>query len=387
MKRAFMRSLLPLLVIALSTACSGGSGNPAEPSPAADGATISGVVTGPAVQAGGASMLSGPAATAGAGLTVSVAGTGISAPADATGRFTLTGVPAGDLELVFAGAGVNARLSLAVREREQVTLRVTVNGSTAILNGEERLYSGKLEIEGKISDVNPEDTTDTIVVNGLRIHVPPGTTIRHGDMQYLFDDLRAGDRVHVRATQGTDGLVAELVLLQNPAPDGIEDPEDPEDPDETEDPDDKVELEGRISALEPEGAGTLLVDGKLVSVPSDATIRRGETPIGFDDLKVGDRVHVRGHLEATMIVAELVILQNDNPTVPVNVKGIVTSVATGAACPAIEFVVQGWTIEAGAGTDFRKAPCSSIAAGVSVHVFGHVDQETGHVVAVWIQVG
>jgi hypothetical protein len=377
MRSVFIRSLVPFALAALLAAC---GGNPARPSPDT-GATISGVVFGPALSVGGSAALAGQAATAGAGLTVSVAGTTLSATVDGSGGFLLNGVPPGDRELVFTAAGVNARVTLAVRDREEIKLRVMVDATSATIDAEQRLVSGKVEIEGKIATL--DDPSNTMVVNGITIHVPAGVAIRHGDNPYTFPDLAEGDRVHVKGTQETDRVVAELVLLQNAAGQTIPDPEDEE---EDDDPADKVELEGRIAALMPGGAErTLLVDGTTVSVPSRAEIRHGSTPVLFEDLEVGDRVHVRGQMSGTMLVAELVLLQDDNTSVPVNVKGAVTGITSGT-CPAIQFVVQGWTVETNGSTDFRKSECSTIHAGTGVHVFGIV-QQSGRVLATWVQVG
>jgi hypothetical protein len=79
----------------------------------------------------------------------------------------------------------------------------------------------------------------------------------------------------------------------------------------------KVELEGMISA---KGTNTITVNAQLVSVPSSAVIRHGSKTFKFSDLKVGNRVHVKGTREqsaaatATTIVASEVKLQNAGET-------------------------------------------------------------------------
>jgi hypothetical protein len=148
-----------------------------------------------------------------------------------------------------------------------------------------------------------------------------------------------------------------------------------------------VELEGRIAALDVGGASnTILVDSTTVSVPGSADIRHGDTPMTFAMLQVGDRVHVRGVKNGQVLVADLVIDQNDNTSVPVNVTGAVLQLISGFACPAIRFTVEGWTVEADASTSFEKGTCSSIAKGTSVHVKGTVEA-SGRVLATWIQIG
>ncbi len=53
----------------------------------------------------------------------------------------------------------------------------------------------------------------------------------------------------------------------------------------------KVEIEGLISA---KGSGSITVNAQTVTVPADCVIRHGNTRFQLSDLKVGDRVHVKG---------------------------------------------------------------------------------------------
>lgn len=81
----------------------------------------------------------------------------------------------------------------------------------------------KVEFEGLIEAVS----SGSILVNGQVILVTPETIIRHGNRMFDVSELRAGDRVHVRADRvaapaSAVGPVAEatlqatLILLQNP---------------------------------------------------------------------------------------------------------------------------------------------------------------------------
>jgi hypothetical protein len=72
---------------------------------------------------------------------------------------------------------------------------------------------------------------------------------------------------------------------------------------------DKIELEGLIASIDTAGQ-TLVVNGKTVSVPATAAIRHGGTSMLFTDLQVGQRVHVKGTMQGTQIVATEVNLQN-----------------------------------------------------------------------------
>lgn len=72
----------------------------------------------------------------GAGVVVSIQGTGISATADAQGRFQLNGVPDGNQLLLFEHAGNAASLLIeGIQQQEAIDLDVTVSGSTVQVHG------------------------------------------------------------------------------------------------------------------------------------------------------------------------------------------------------------------------------------------------------------
>jgi hypothetical protein len=72
-------------------------------------------------------------------MTVSVAGTGISAPVDGSGEFRMSGVPSGDVQLIFNDSTVKSSVALSnVREQEIIELQVAINGSTATVQRETR---------------------------------------------------------------------------------------------------------------------------------------------------------------------------------------------------------------------------------------------------------
>ena len=281
--------------LALVTAC-GGSSGPASPSASLSApATSPGPVAGASITGTIAGIASGSAAgyaklDTGSGFTITIAGTGISVAVDGQGKFVLTGVPAGTVQLLISGNGVSATITLeGVKATDQIVVKITLKGASATVDAEQR--------------------------NGLDI----------------------------------------------------------------------VDLEGRVSAVNPAGATrTLLVESTNVSVPETAVIRHGDTAIEFTAIAVGDRVHVKGTMSGALMIATEVKVQNTNANVAVNVSGAVSSVVTGHACPALWFMLAGWTVETSSATDFGKATCASIAAGTSVHVKGAV-QDTGRVLATWVQ--
>ncbi len=289
--------------LALAVAACGGSGSTPS-APAASPAAPTVVAPGPAPATGATvtgtvAVSSGPTGlTAVQGLSdttytvvVSVEGTALSTAADGAGRFKLTGVPAGTVQLKFSGNGMQGSITLSgIKDADEIDVAVTLS--------------------------------------------PSGASLSKGSQ-----------------------------------------------------PGGQVQLEGRVAAINPGGAAnTLLVDATTVSVPGGTDIRHGDSPIAFADLKVGDRVHVQGTKTGQTLVASQVIVQNTNPTVPVNATGSVSLLQAGYGCPAIRFTLGGWIIETSAATSFEKGTCSTIANGTSVHVKGDV-QSSGRVLATWVQIG
>src|SRR5579859_4131339 len=126
-----MRRLFALTLAAatLAAACGGKGASPTAPSTTA--APTTGTSSGPETEANPlaatvAGTVSIPAAT------VAVVGTPLSTTADGIGRFTLTNVPAGDVQLQITASGVSATVSIGpVQASQRVDVVVVVNGSSA----------------------------------------------------------------------------------------------------------------------------------------------------------------------------------------------------------------------------------------------------------------
>jgi hypothetical protein len=72
-------------------------------------------------------------------LTVSVSGTGLSTAIDPSGGFRLGGVPTGDIQLAFRGAGTASTVAVAnVTDEEVIELQVVITGGTATIVNEAR---------------------------------------------------------------------------------------------------------------------------------------------------------------------------------------------------------------------------------------------------------
>ena len=153
-------------------------------------------------------------------VTITVTGTGISTTVSPGGAFVLNGVPSGNVELHFAGPGIDARATITdVSDSEEIRIVVTLHGSNAAVNVTDRTKPANArEIEGLIASINL--TTRTLVVNGTTVSVPTDAIIRHGNQTLSFSQLKVGQRVHVRGTFTGSTVVASEVKLQDENPPG-----------------------------------------------------------------------------------------------------------------------------------------------------------------------
>ena len=137
--------------------CSGGTSGSAAPfSPTTLGVNQPGSTTGATIS--GTAKVSGSSpsgnslrtAIGSSGLMVTVEGTQIAGTVDASGHFTLEGVPSGDVQLHFEGPGINATLTLrSVEPEETVTIVVVLSGNDAKVESDSR--------DGSADDDSAED--------------------------------------------------------------------------------------------------------------------------------------------------------------------------------------------------------------------------------------
>jgi hypothetical protein len=217
----------------------------------------------------------------GTSITVTVVGTSIAATVDAAGNFTLEHVPAGDDDLEFESVEIHARVRVAgVTEREEIRLRIIVNGTSVDVESNERhTPDNRVEIEGRVTEVNAVART-LRVGSGTLVTVPAGTPIRHGDTRLDFAQIHVGDRIHVHATNTGTTVSATAVEVQtehgNPEPG---------------DNHGEMELKGTMSAK----AGTcpsVTFTVSSTNVATNASTQFKDTACGA--LTSGDRVEVKG---------------------------------------------------------------------------------------------
>lgn len=143
------------------------------------------------------------------------------------------------------------------------------------------------------------------------------------------------------------------------------------------------QLEGRIESLPPTmTAGSLKVAGRTVTTDGSTQIREGNATRAFDDLGIGYRVHVTGHMAGTNLLATSIVIQNTNTSIPVNVNGIIDDLSGSPS--AFQFEIGSRIIRGDAGTEFfgdGNSPDSfdDLENGMRVEVKGQ--QRDGYVYA------
>jgi hypothetical protein len=300
-RRLALIALVALVSVALA-ACGGGS-SPAGPGPDA-GVTLVGNVVGTfgAASVGASSGSSAAAAT----LTVFVQeNPAITTTVGSDGSFTLRGLPPGGFTLVFQEGGVTiGTLSFSqVNANQEITITVMVSGGSVVLVEQRRngIGHGELEIEGLVEQVLVLDPAgeSRFVIDGYVVAARPGqTAIREGNRARSVNEVAVGRRVHVKgvwlpAEGGVQPVLAHEIKLQGASsgPGG-----DPGPSSFCPDAGRKAEVEGKITA---KGAADITVfqTGKgdfLAQVDAGTRIRKGNKTYTFEQLAVGNRVHVKG---------------------------------------------------------------------------------------------
>lgn len=300
-RRPRLIAVSSLLVLSLA-AC--GGGGPASPS-SAQGVTLVGTVVG-GFQSSSAHAASGGAPAAAATLTVLVQeNPAITATVGADGSFTLRGLPAGSFTLVFqeAGATIGALAFDQVSANQEITIIVSVSGGVVVLVEQRRngIGHGDLEIEGLVEQVlvlAPLGESRFVIDGHVVVARPGETAIREGNRARTVGDVSVGRRVHVKAVwlpaEGSvqPALAHEIKLQGTSSGTG----DDPGTHSFCPDAGRKAEVEGKITA---KGAADITVfqNGKgdfLAQVDAGTRIRKGNRTYTFDQLAVGNRVHVKG---------------------------------------------------------------------------------------------
>ena len=356
-----------LAVVTLLSLCAPACGVLSPTGPSGSGTTIIGTATGSGLTASNhpsnpfvAGLLAAidtltlaTPVTAASGVTVTVVGTGMTVELSGSGKFVLTDVPAGTIQLHFSGPGIDAVLTIESVTTEHIQLVVKLEGTSAKLESFNRIGAGnRAQLEGPISSINHGDRSLRVANVEVKVHDVP---VRHGSTIVPFNQLAIGHRVHVVGTMENNHVVAQEVKLQNtnavptlnpvPAPDSDDDP--------------RVEVEGSLSALGGACPGvTFIVDGRTVRADSGTSFKHGPC----EHLESGTWVEVESTRQGDgTLRAEKVEMKEIEFT---------GSIASGSACAPGQLVVSGKTVKTDASTSFEKLPCGGFVAGVTVEVKG-----------------
>lgn len=289
MRKSFLIIAVALVIVSLGTSCSRGGEN-----------SVTGLPNGNRSLSGQVQTVGDLAGSSPAGINVS--SNGQIAVTDAAGRFGFTSLPEKNVQLAFSRTdGVNATAMVsATASAVVVELQKTRASVTTTATGQTR------ELEGTIASIDEAK----IVVNNASTKsevtalIDESTVIRKGNLTLAVTDLKAGDRVHVKTFTNADGeLVAREIKLQNSADD-----------DDDDDGGQLKELEGTIAEV---SETSITVNNASTRGPVTATIttatviRKGNTRLTWEDLKKGDRVHVKTTAAADgALTAREIRLQN-----------------------------------------------------------------------------
>ncbi len=289
-------------------------------------------------------------------LRVSVLPVGPSTSTDSTDHFLLESVPAGSVRLRFEGSGLVADLHVGVViDGMKVVLDIRVSGAHAEAHAE-------VEFKGVIESIDVK--AKTLVVSGVKVITSASTEIERADERIALSDLKVGERVEVEGVLQSDGSVlAREIEVIPPAQEK------------------EVELEGIVESVTPP---TLKVSGRTIVTNSATQIRRGDNVITLSDVKVGDRVHVRGKLQTDGSILARIIRVAPGFVPRVELEGIVDAVT-----PPNKLKVSGLTVATDARTVIERGheviALKDLKVGERVHVRGR-PQPDGAILAIKIRV-
>jgi len=359
-----MRSFIIIAILAAGAAACGKNA-PTSPSNSAPAATTPGASAGATISGTVQSDASTLATHSGAsltGVTVTVVGTAISTNVDAAGHFSLSSVPAGDVQLRFTGAA-DATLPVGtVEATETVDLVINVSGSSASIESEVRNGAAEAQLEGKIEALPPTTAALTFKAVGRTVKTDSSTQFVDGGATRSFADLALGMRVHVKGTFANDVMTARWIELQSPQ---LTPPTTPTPPEDT-----SASIHGTLKSMSgTKPALTLTVDTTRVHTFASTDVKRRGDFQTLDALQLGQTLHVIGTRKSDgSIDARLIEIDDDAVGGEFQIEGAVGGLK--GSCPAVTFGVNGFSIATSGSTTFEGGACSALKNGSKVTIKG-----------------
>ena len=269
-------------------------------------------LTGPAT---GSGMLSGQVIPVGdlsgaspAGINVTYSGQ--VAVTDSAGRFAFIGLSSNSVQLLAFSSASSPQMSFTRADGINATGTVAADAATVVVQLQKTQASilvtgrSKQEIEGTITAVSTSSITvnDASTHGNVKVAITSSTVIRKGNLMINATDLKIGDRVHVKASIGSDGSLTATEILFQQSGDGSGSGGGQ-----------TAELEGLITKV---SSSSITVNNASTGGPVTAAItgstviRSGNKTLTAADLKVGDRVHVKTTGAADSLTATEIMLQN-----------------------------------------------------------------------------
>jgi Domain of unknown function (DUF5666) len=270
-------NFLAVIIAAAVSIAACGDSNPSSPSDAnANAVTINGNVVAPGgTQTSASAQTSSTAATAPAGLRVTVVGSNISAIVDASGHFSLKNVPPGNVNLQFSTSTNTALIVLTdLQTGQTVTISVTLSGSSATVESDRRASGKEVQLEGRVESLPPTTAAGSFIVAGQLVTTNDATRFYLGGAASAFTALALGQRVHVKGQTSGTSLLASTVDIQNTNTDV------------------GLNINGIVAGFSgPQSAFQFTVDGRLVKGDASTEFFGNSH---FADLANGRRVEVKG---------------------------------------------------------------------------------------------
>jgi hypothetical protein len=226
---------------------------------------------------------------------VEVVGTDLTTTVGPDGQFALRGIPPRTVELRFTGTGTNAKVTIRdVVANEQIVVRISVHGSTAVIESETRGNSDhtRAEVNGVIDSLTGTPAAFEFKVGSRVVRGDAQTTFfGDGNRSDSFDDLKNGARVEVKGQQRDGFVYAERIHVNGGNGDGDDGDDDGDDNDDA----NEFETDGAVSGLNG-SCPTLAfsVNGASIFTDGSTTFKHGPC----SQLGNGDRVEVRGTQQA-----------------------------------------------------------------------------------------